>query len=177
VPLSSFLNDLSCLNDASRTKARCTKWPRTIIEPLCLFMYRALTIWCVKNYFLTVKRWFFFYLIAMKMNRQILSLEETLVYVLLEKLCLFWSIQFYCEGKWNRKLITVNNNNGNFICVFESTIVNLVTYRQFTNAAWDWIIKRKEKQKQNKSQKNKKKKIQNCIKSGISQVLFLQQKM
>ena len=27
------------------------------------------------------------------------------------------------------------NNNGNFICVFECTIVNLATYRQFTNAA------------------------------------------
>ena len=33
-----------------------------------------------------------------------------------------------------------DNNNGNFICVFECTIVNLATYRQFTNAAWDWII-------------------------------------
>ena len=28
-----------------------------------------------------------------------------------------------------------NNNNGNFICVFECTIVNLATYRQFTNPA------------------------------------------
>ena len=29
-----------------------------------------------------------------------------------------------------------NNNNGNFICVFECTIiVNLATYRQFTNTA------------------------------------------
>ena len=28
-----------------------------------------------------------------------------------------------------------NDNNGNFICVFECTIVNLATYRQFTNAA------------------------------------------
>ena len=45
-----------------------------------------------------------------------------------------------------------NNNNGNFICVFERTIVNLATYREFTNAAWDWIIeKRKQKQKQNKT--------------------------
>ena len=26
-------------------------------------------------------------------------------------------------------------HNGNFICVFECTIVNLATYRQFTNAA------------------------------------------
>ena len=25
-----------------------------------------------------------------------------------------------------------NNNNGNYICVFESTVVNLATYRQFT---------------------------------------------
>ena len=28
-----------------------------------------------------------------------------------------------------------NINNGNFLCVFECTIVNLATYRQFTNAA------------------------------------------
>ena len=35
------------------------------------------------------------------------------------------------------------HNNGNFICVFVCTIVNLATYRQFTNAAWDWIIKKK----------------------------------
>ena len=28
-----------------------------------------------------------------------------------------------------------NNNIGTFICVFECTIVNLATYRQFTNAA------------------------------------------
>ena len=69
-------------------------------------MYRALEVWCVKNYFLTPKR-LFFYLIAMKINRQILSLGETLVYVHLEKLCLFWSIQFYCRGKRNRKLITI----------------------------------------------------------------------
>ena len=36
--------------------------------------------------------------------------------------------------------------------------------------------KPKKKQKQNKT-KAKKKKIQNCIKSGLSQLLFLQQKM
>ena len=63
-----------------------------------------------------------------------------------------------------------NNNNGNVICVFECTIVNLATYRQFTNAAWDWIIKKKKKTrktknknknktKQNKSRKRKKFKI------------------
>ena len=56
------------------------------------------------------------------------------------------------------------NNNGNFICVFECTIVNLSTYTQFTNAAWDWIIKKKktnknkQKQKQNKTKAKKKKK-------------------
>ena len=47
-------------------------------------------------------------------------------------------------------------NNGNFTCVFECTIVNLATYRQFTNAACDWIIKKKKtktKTKQNKRQK------------------------
>ena len=78
-----------------------------------------------------------------------------------------------------------DNNNGNFICVFECTMVNLATYRQFTNAAWDWIIYKKRKQKQKtKSKKNKnknktkaRKKYQNCIKSGLSQSLFLQQKI
>ena len=75
-----------------------------------------------------------------------------------------------------------NNNNGNVICVFECTIVNLATYRQFTNAAWDWIIKKKKKikaktkTKQNKSQKQKNIKI--VLRLGyISQLLFLQQKM
>ena len=58
-----------------------------------------------------------------------------------------------------------NNNNGNFICVFECTIVNLATYRQFTNAAWDWIIKKKKKQQQkqnenkNKTKQKPKKKV------------------
>ena len=54
----------------------------------------------------------------------------------------------------------INNNNGNFICVFECTIVNLATYRQFTNAAWDWIIKNKKNKKsktQQKQKQNKKK--------------------
>ena len=54
---------------------------------------------------------------------------------------------------WNKK---GQKNDGNFLCVFECTIVNLATYRQFTNAAWDWIIKKKKlKQKQNKSRKKK----------------------
>ena len=75
-----------------------------------------------------------------------------------------------------------NNNNGNFICVFECTIVNLAMYRQFTNAAWDWIIKKKKKikaktkTKQNKSQKQKN--IQIALSLGyISQLLFLQLKI
>ena len=55
-----------------------------------------------------------------------------------------------------------NNNNGNFICVFECAMV------QFTNAAWDWIIiiglkenkkKAKTKTKQNKSQNKKRSKL------------------
>ena len=52
-----------------------------------------------------------------------------------------------------------NNNNGNFFCVFECTIINLGTYRRFTNAAWDWIIQRN-KTKQNKIKKEKKKEKQ-----------------
>ena len=77
-----------------------------------------------------------------------------------------------------------NNNNGNFIGVFECTVVNLATYRQFTNAAWDWILQKKQKQKkktkkkEKKERKNKEKKTnQTYIKSGLSQFLFLQQKM
>ena len=69
---------------------------------------------------------------------------------------------------------------------FECTIVNLATYRQFKRAAWDWIIKKKKKtktknkktkQKKNNNNNNNKKKNENCIKSGLSQFLFLQQKM
>ena len=54
-----------------------------------------------------------------------------------------------------RKVDEHDNNNENFICVFECTIVSLATYRQFTNAAWDWIIYKKRKTK-NKKQKAKK---------------------
>ena len=46
---------------------------------------------------------------------------------------------------------------GNFICVFKCTIVNLATYRQFTNAAWDWIIYKKKKQTKKQKQKPEKK--------------------
>ena len=63
-----------------------------------------------------------------------------------------------------------NNNNGNFICVFECTIVNLATYRQFTNAAWDWIIQKKKEKKERKTKRKE-------FKIAISQFLFLQQKM
>ena len=63
--------------------------------------------------------------------------------------------------------------------VFECTIVNLATYRQFTNVEIGLSIKtkktKKQKHKQNESQK--KKKFKNCIKSGLSQFLFLQQKI
>ena len=47
--------------------------------------------------------------------------------------------------------------NGNFSCVFECTIENLSTYRQFTNAAWDWIIQKKEKKKKEKRKKKENK--------------------
>ena len=59
-----------------------------------------------------------------------------------------------------------NNNNGNFICVFECS---LRIARQFTNAACHWII--------NKTKQKQKQRNQNCIRSGLSQFLFLQQKM
>ena len=60
-------------------------------------------------------------------------------------------------------------------CVFECTIVNLVMYKQFTKAAWDWIIQKKKKKKDR--EKKEKKRSQNCIKSVLSQFLFLQQNM
>ena len=40
-----------------------------------------------------------------------------------------------------------NNSYGNFICVFERTIVKLATNRQFTNSAGDWLFKKKKKRK------------------------------
>ena len=48
-------------------------------------------------------------------------------------------------------------NNGNFICVLKCTIVNLATHTQFTNAAWDWIIKKKRKKHTHKKRKQNKK--------------------
>ena len=67
-----------------------------------------------------------------------------------------------CNNDNNNNNDTTTTNNRNFICVFECTIVNLATYRQFTNVAWDWIIKKTNKKqtktKQNKSEKKKKKK-------------------
>ena len=84
-------------------------------------------------------------------------------------------IQWWCCGIcfWS---LFYNDNNGNFICVFECTVVNLATYRQFTNAVWDWIIQKKKKKEKRKEKKRKEN--QNCIiKSGLSQFLFLQQKM
>ena len=94
---------------------------------------------------------------------------------------------WYMTGRlmvW-RKVDEHDNNNGNFFCVFECTIVNLATYRQVTNAAWDWIIYKKRKTKKTKNKKKTKtktkqkpeKKYQNCIKSGLSQSLFLRQKI
>ena len=62
--------------------------------------------------------------------------------------------------------------------VFECSIVNLATYRQFTNAAWDWIIKKKkQKQKQNKNknktkQKPKKKNFKIAVSLGYPSCYF-----
>ena len=62
------------------------------------------------------------------------------------------------------------DNNGNFICVLECTIVNLATYRQFTNAALDLIIKKKNKTKTktNKNKKKQKPKKKKKIKTALS---------
>ena len=47
------------------------------------------------------------------------------------------------------------DDNGNFACVFECTIVNLAMYRQFANAAWDWIIQTKDKTKKEETKQKK----------------------
>ena len=72
-----------------------------------------------------------------------------------------------------RKALLRGKRQGRRNLCFECTIENLATYRQFTKAAWDWIIKKKK----NKKQKKEKKRNQNCIKPELSQFLFLQQKM
>ena len=50
--------------------------------------------------------------------------------------------------------------------------LNLATNRQFTNAAWDWIIKKQtNKPKKKERKKKEKKRNPNCIKSGLSQTI------
>ena len=64
-------------------------------------------------------------------------------------------------------------SNGNFICVFEFTIVNLATYRQFTNAAWDLIIKKEEEEEEEEEErKEKKKKIKIALSLGYPNTYF-----
>ena len=72
------------------------------------------------------------------------------------------------QGEFNRLKQACNDNNGNFICVFECTIVNLATYRQFTNAAWDWIIKKK-----NNKNKNKQKQTQTKTKTIMVIIIII----
>ena len=62
---------------------------------------------------------------------------------------------------------------------FECTILNLATYRQFTSAAWDWIIikkKNKTTKKQNKTNNNNnnnnKKKIRIALSLGYPSSFF-----
>ena len=62
--------------------------------------------------------------------------------------------------------------NGNIICVFERTIVNLAIYRQFTNAAWDWIIKKKEKNNNKKTKQKLKKKSKFALSLGYPSSYF-----
>ena len=53
--------------------------------------------------------------------------------------------------------------------------VNLTTYRQFINAARIIVLGLFKEKK--KKERKKKRKEKSCIKSGLSQFLFLQQKM
>ena len=75
--------------------------------------------------------------------------------------------------------------NGNFVCVFECTIVNLakLRIRNLQILLEIGLLKKKQnktkqtKKKRKKKKRKEKKRNQNCIKSGLSQFLFLQQKM
>ena len=75
--------------------------------------------------------------------------------------------------------------NGNFVCIFECTIVNLakLRIRNLQILLEIGLLKKKTEQNKTKKKREKKKKRkekkrnQNCIKSGLSQFLFLQQKM
>ena len=68
--------------------------------------------------------------------------------------------------------------NWNFISVFECTVVNLATYRQFTAGCLRLnYSKKKLKQIKTKHKTKQNKKNPNFIKSGLSQFLFLQHKM
>ena len=51
-----------------------------------------------------------------------------------------------------------------------NNIVNLATYRQFTNAAWDWIIKKKKTK--NKTKQKPKKKIKIALSLGYPSSYF-----
>ena len=51
-----------------------------------------------------------------------------------------------------------------------NNIVNLATYRQFTNAAWDWIIPKKTKNNNNNN--NNKKGIQIALSLGYPSSYF-----
>ena len=74
--------------------------------------------------------------------------------------------------------------NGNFVCVFECTIVNLakLRIRNLQILLEIGLLKKTEqnktkKKREKKKKRKEKKRNQNCIKSGLSQFLFLQQKM
>ena len=84
---------------------------------------------------------------------------------------LYWKMILKIE-KNPASLFNYSQYKGNFICVFACTIVNLATYRQFTNPAWDWITCSKKKKRKRKETKTK---IE--FNSGLSQFLCLHQKM
>ena len=50
-----------------------------------------------------------------------------------------------CDRRDNNNHNHNHNHNQNFICVFECTIVNLSTDRQFTKAAWIGLFTKKKR--------------------------------
>ena len=137
----------SCLCGASRTKVRfITKWQRTIIEPLCpVNMYRALAIWCIKNFVQTVRGVFFKF--NYHDNFEIVSLKKNLCrkYIYLE-LWKPWK-KYDCENKAQviRRPCDSTSGNLNKTSVREKSrgvcIGNSMIFSDIWHKYHDWYFK------------------------------------
>ena len=135
----------SCFNGASTTKARCTKWQWTIIEPRWTVMYHALSIFCFKNYTVMLRKCW------LCNNHELTSVNVNLrrnflVHVYPYNFCLFRSVKFYCRGKWDKL-----GQNGVFQLLIPHFVDNdfISSYRRFItccNTNWSLHSNRAENQ-------------------------------